>query len=296
MFYEKYLNNEKPPTHLLMTGGKLYVQDNNDFLREYHKAILDGEKFSIVEKIDKQLKFKMFMDIDIKEPLQDKVGFIRSLLNDCDKLRAGGCMAIVCEGHNTHGLHIIFQRWNVDATEANAFVSKLDYDIDTSVFKTGLRMPFSQKGRVDQYYYPKYLWKNGVLTALENQDFIYDFQLFEGCCIRTNYNTKYKPLDNIQNSCKISNSLENFVRSIAPEYNNINILSVSKMKDSISCLSDSKYCLNIKKNHGKNHVYFVIRNKKLYQKCHCDKYNCKSFRSKLFNVPWVVLEELNQKI
>lgn len=279
-------------THLLMTGGKLNVQDNSKFISEYHDAVQKNEKMSIVEKIDKGLRFKMFFDIDNKQPVDDVPEFITQLMVDSEKIKPN-LMAIICVGQGTHGFHIIFQRWNVDSNEANAFVSKLKYDIDTSVYNTGLRMPFSIKRDVEQFYYPKYLWKDSSLTALE-QDDMYDIRLLEGCCIRTQYKNKYSPLPVIEQSKSAKNIMTNFIRSINSGYKDANILSLKKIKNYITCLSDSKYCMNINSHHGKNHVYFVISNKVMYQKCHCKKYNCENFKSKSFNVPWILQEEIKK--
>ena len=292
-FYDKYRITDGAPTHLLMTGGKLCVKDEQKFVTEYHSEIQKGKKFSIVEKIDKSLKFKMFLDLDIKDPVDNKINFLEGLMTNCDEHKKG-CMAIICEGIGTNGFHIIFQRWNVDSTEANSFVSKLKYDVDTSVFNTGLRMPFSIKGNVDQYYYPKYLWKNSTMTILKTKEEIHDIRLLEGCCIRTKYKTSYIPLQMKDMNHGVKNLMTRFIRSICNEYENTNILSTKKIKNCVTCLSDSKYCMNIKKKHGKNHVYFVIKDKLMYQKCHCKKYNCDNFKSKPFNVPWVLLEELKK--
>lgn len=291
--YEKYKTTSDSPTHLIMTGGKLLVEDEQKFITDYYAAICRGEKVSIVEKVDKKLKYKMFLDIDIKEELSDKRTFLEGLMSECEKNKPG-CMAIICEGVGTHGIHVIFQRWNVDSKEANSFVSKLSYDIDTSVFNTGLRMPFSIKGKVDQYYYPKYLWKESKMTTLETKEEIYDIRLLEGCCIRTKYKTNYTPIQITETGGNVKNLMTRFVRSICQEYENINILTTKKIKNYITCLSDSKYCMNVGCSHGKNHVYFVIHNKVMYQKCHCKKYKCDTFKSKPYNIPWNLLEELKK--
>ena len=292
-FYDKYLTNDKPPTHLIMTGGKMHVQNEDVFIDEYHKAILNGSKMSIVEKVDKQLKFKMFLDIDIKEPLENKFEFIQGLLQACDNLKPG-CMAIVCVGKNTHGFHVIFQRWNVDSKEANSFVSKLNYDVDTSVFNTGLRMPFSIKGKTNQYYYPKYLFKNSVITTLNTKAEIYDLRLLQGCCIRTKYKTSYTPLQMTDGGSKVNTIITKFIREINDNYKDITILSTKKINNTLCCLTNSRYCMNINSKHSKNHIYFVISNKLMYQKCHCAKYKCDNYKSKGFKVPWVLLEAIKR--
>mgnify|MGYP001163385122 FL=1 len=132
------------------------------------------------------------------------------------------------------------------------------------------------------------------MTVLQSREDIYDMRLLEGCCIRTKYKSSYLPLQLKDTNQGVKNLMTRFIRSICDKYENINILSTKKIKSCITCLTDSKYCMNIQKNHGKNHVYFVIKDRVMYQKCHCKKYNCDNFKSKVFNVPWVLLEELKK--
>ena len=67
---------------------------------------------------------------------------------------------------------------------------------------------------------------------------------------------------------EIHDALERKIQTI-PGQENATVKKVIKIEDTYLIASDSKYCFNIGRDHGSNHVYFVASNGGLRQKCHC---------------------------
>lgn len=67
----------------------------------------------------------------------------------------------------------------------------------------------------------------------------------------------------------IHEAVEKAIRSTLQGQVGASVKKIIKIEDTYLIASDSKYCENIERNHGSNHVYFVINNGTLRQKCHC---------------------------
>lgn len=169
----------KPPTHLLLNGGRLCVPDEHAgvFLNAYFNAILRGELVCLVEL--KTPIFRMFLDIDARMPLDSKpTDFEQVFACIADVAKEFWilensllCRMIVCSAStkqnddNTlkYGFHIVFPNVYVNAPIAMAFreclVEQLNTRcahlcqntwedvIDPCVFKAnGLRAVYSAKG------------------------------------------------------------------------------------------------------------------------------------------------------
>ena len=63
--------------------------------------------------------------------------------------------------------------------------------------------------------------------------------------------------------------IEQLVRECVRGQNDANVKKVIKVEDTWLVSSDSKWCQNIERNHGSNHVYYTISNGMIRQKCHC---------------------------
>lgn len=163
-------------THLLLSGGKLFVSDqqHSTFLNEYANAVARSEKLYVVES--KTPIFRLFVDFDFK-PVPDAdiiKGAIQSAAGIAgyyfdDPTDAG---AIILrkdvESPEKVGIHMTWDNVYVDVATANSFrnhvVHKLtdacpDVDwkevIDQSVYAgSGLRMPWSSKKNAPGVYLP----------------------------------------------------------------------------------------------------------------------------------------------
>lgn len=62
-------------------------------------------------------------------------------------------------------------------------------------------------------------------------------------------------------------AIEQTIRTMQGQ-ENANVKKIIKFDDTYVITSDSKYCANVGREHGSNHVYFTISNGSLRQKCH----------------------------
>jgi len=160
-------DTDKKQTHLSFNKGKYNVPDNfyQQFYKEYFTALKSGEDLHLIEKVYNS-NFKFFLDIDI--PKRAGINLTDEhvqLITDCT------CNVITtifkkCELELTASIvskcgakyHINFYNLVVDSAVAKLISSKLfeelaksehpnlTYCIDTSVYRTGLRLLGSKKG------------------------------------------------------------------------------------------------------------------------------------------------------
>ena len=67
----------------------------------------------------------------------------------------------------------------------------------------------------------------------------------------------------------LSAQLETFVRLNMPGQSKSRIKKIFKYRDTYRVETTSRYCENISRNHNSNHVWFVISNRTICQKCFC---------------------------
>lgn len=63
-------------------------------------------------------------------------------------------------------------------------------------------------------------------------------------------------------------AIEDAIRTMIAGQANASVKKIIKFDDTYVITSDSKYCANVGREHGSNHVYFTISNGSLRQKCH----------------------------
>ena len=167
----------KPHTHLLLSGGKLSVSDqqHSTFLNDYANAVARGtEKLYVVES--KTPIFRLFIDFDfkpvpdadiIKGAIQSAAGIAGYYFDDPTDAGAVILRKDV-ESPEKVGIHMTWENVYVDIPTANSFrnhvVVKLidacpDVDwkevVDQSVYAgSGLRMPWSSKKNAPGVYVP----------------------------------------------------------------------------------------------------------------------------------------------
>lgn len=187
--------------------------------------------------------------------------------------------------------------------------------IDPSVYKhkkTGLRMKFCSKPEdTSRVYKPVYVFGDPsiVLKDWETAD------LLDLCSIRTNKIDKthilreqieenlihqeeeaqfvaqtgfsdLSPVDEIH-----EHTLEDYIRRNYPKHKITKLRKVLKVdkKDKYIIFVDSKYCLNMERQHKSNNVYFIATKDGTAQRCFCNcktKDHRKSGYCKDFQSPW----------
>ena len=283
-----YTQDVSKCTHLFMDGGKLNIQNDDlpDFLTTYVNCIVSGERLCLVEKLGDSCNMRFFLDIDAKQDFE-----LQSILDVATQVV--GLEGNVYSCTSGYGYHVVYNKV-VSAAQASELSEKIkkllekaEADlIDKSVYRTGLRMLGSCKynhktKQIDERWYtpptgqitldtmkPSIVRINTVYTKKE-----------QAICIPCDWTRYYKAM------CRLSK-----------EYAQAKILGVKQFGETLSIRTDSNYCMNIGRNHNSCHVYFVVCDGKMYQKCFCSCMNakgrkfdyCNKFRSHAVTVPKTV--------
>jgi tetratricopeptide (TPR) repeat protein len=287
---EKFGTFSNNATHLFMDNGKICVPDDEYpyFLKMYYKAITNNDHPCIVEKTGTSCLFRFFLDIDVKNPniIED---VLYNIYNDANKILNMIGDIYIC--NEKMGLHIIYNKV-VDYNEAIEYYNEIcnkiptiyNKYIDKSVYKTGLRMIYASKKDEIRYYVP---YNNELNWDTFKHSIIRVKGLKQETQIQQNIElAHHKPLDNF----------------IAKHFNieDVHVISVKKLGNYVSCITNSKFCLNINDFHKNAKVYFVfdIAKKSCYQKCFCSCTkslpftSCNNYRSKIVSVPYLIISYL----
>ena len=283
---QKYsTKNAEEATHLFMDKGKIKVPmcDYKDFLKKYYE-FKDVEDISLVEKLGKNILMRFFLDIDMKnvknkeEKMCEIVNISNEILNDAP---------IISECSEKQGYHIIYNKI-CTCEECEIYASKIKKEstngkyIDTSVYKSGLRMVGSVKNQEKRKYTIKdenfQTFKHTVVRICKRENNV------KPKSENTEMNNSNQELKKIQSVIKLIWNID------------LNVISVKKIGNYESYITDSKYCMNIKKEHKNAKVYYVYNthSKEIYQKCFCkcDKdvgpfVKCMNYKSKSEKVPYL---------
>lgn len=76
---------------------------------------------------------------------------------------------------------------------------------------------------------------------------------------------------------EVKNRIETFVRKHLEGQGDAYINKIFKIRDTFLVGTTSKYCENLKRSHGSNHVWFIISGKMILQKCFC---RCETIRER----------------
>jgi hypothetical protein len=200
---------------------------------------------------------------------------------------------------------------------------------------SGFRMPWSLKmakhdackgqgckecsftGKIEQLaYLPLFVYKSGPLSTLINISQKPDVAILKMSAVRTNapqntviehpsINVKEgafslaQTKDELQNE-ELRSSIELFVRKNMEGQGTTMITKIFKHNDTYLVSTTSKYCENLKRDHGSNHIWFMISGKILAQKCFCrcetlhgrrDGF-CKDFYGRKYQLPPAITDKL----
>ena len=317
----------KKPTHVFMDGGTLHVPPDKSsfFNRTYIQSVLDRtQKICLVESCNPS-NFVYFLDLDYKDTeALDRTNVENISIQISKILNIGSSIVLVAHprelpgGLIKSGIHIVWKGKHVGINEALQLRTKLINEmgvekwepiIDKSVYRGGLRLPWSWKhdknGDYKLPYLPIHIVNSDHTlrpidskpdeTLLKLSSIIVPDQKREGWFSREEMTNEIKDRT-------IYSTLETFINYNIPKQNNTKIKNIWKQGDTSYWLvnTNSRYCENKGSCHGSNHIYFVIDALgKIYQKCHCKcdhierKFGvCSSFRSKKYKLPGTVFREL----
>ena len=188
--------------------------------------------------------------------------------------------------------------------------------VDASVYGelgkqgSGFRMPWSHKkirGVVEGVYLPilEYQSDTGKLERVSQRPSIHMLMKTTTRCetgeprtvpecvvlcqpVKRRHEGDFTPseLKNEVNNPDLEFRLERFINKFMPGQEKTRVQKIFKMKDRYLVKTTSRYCENIQREHGSNHIKLVIEpNGEIHQRCFCRcetklKVQCKDFRSR----------------
>ena len=168
---------------------------------------------------------------------------------------------------------------------------------------SGFRMPWSykkakhsacdgqgcsgcEKGKVDQLaYLPVFMYHHGPLSTLMKIGMDPTLDILKMAVVRTNEPqvthveppstvikegtfTAAQTKDEVHDDA-LKGKIEEFIRTHLEGQGNAYVPKIFKKKDTYLVSTTSKYCENLKREHGSNHVWFIISGQTIIQKCFC---------------------------
>jgi hypothetical protein len=168
---------------------------------------------------------------------------------------------------------------------------------------SGFRMPWSykkakhsacdgqgcsgcEKGKVDQLaYLPVFMYHHGPLSTLMKIGMDPTIDILKMAVVRTNEPqvthveppstvikegtfTAAQTKDEVHDDA-LKGKIEEFIRTHLEGQGNAYVPKIFKKKDTYLVSTTSKYCENLKREHGSNHVWFIISGQTIIQKCFC---------------------------
>tara|TARA_R110001606_G_scaffold25571_1_gene83056 strand:+ start:1659 stop:3113 length:1455 start_codon:yes stop_codon:yes gene_type:complete len=168
---------------------------------------------------------------------------------------------------------------------------------------SGFRMPWSykkakhavcdgqgcsecEKGKVDQLaYLPVFMYHNGPLSTILKIGQDPTLEILKMAAVRTDAPqithveppsttvkegtfTVAQTKDEVHDDT-LKGKIEDFIRTHIEGQKHAYIPKIFKKKDTYLVSTTSKYCENLKREHGSNHVWFIISGQTILQKCFC---------------------------
>lgn len=176
--------------------------------------------------------------------------------------------------------------------------------VDPAVYRenaTSLRMKGSKKRGDNRIYTPSFEICNGATTPIKDP---FSVEVLEKCSVRLVSDVSPTPMDmekiseiikereeadEINKKHKLDgdmatvecDDLVKFLKHSFPQHNIRDIRKISRVsnKNAYVILVESKYCLNVGKEHNSNNVYFYINRHGISQRCFC---TCNTTRGRKF--------------
>jgi hypothetical protein len=263
-----------PATHTFFDGGKACVPPSarDAFHKAYLACVGRGEELHVIERTPSP-KFSFFMDVDVPTGVELAwPGVAQAVCAVLPGTDSGP--VIVCGKREARGakcgMHIFWPGITVNADIAvhvcKEVAARLPAEgrwIDSSVYRTGLRMLWSRKGPASaatDFYEPLH---DGVAPSLE---WLHTCSLWPKADAR-DLTQEYEVVD----VPRAPSHTDTFgIEDLLPlEYGACRLRNVSRSERSVVLSSTSKYCANVGREHRSNHVYFVATSDGVFQRCHC---------------------------
>lgn len=300
---DSFLRNHATPcpenaSHLSLVGGKYHIPDK-DIEEFYHLYSISYRECHLVEKVRYPSRF--FADVDKIESSD-----LSELIKRLSKKNIGGVLCIRDADENgLYGLHMICTDVVENKNDSLALCTQyLGTYADLSVYSTGLRMiGSSKKYNIKRIYYPRYEISNGQVNPI---DCAITPEILKRCSIHLRHTDSFVPMKvntflhvpkhittrrEYDTKRKYSKSTQINLGFVHRKYEDVTISKKTSYNNNIVLFVDTKYCLNISKEHTNNHVYFVINTKtrEIYQKCFCTHNRkdlcCSEFKSTKKRIP-----------
>jgi hypothetical protein len=270
---------KKHATHLNMSGGPSLRVPNEEtelFMSTYINQVQSGQKLYLVEL--KSPLFRFFMDIDYVADAALTESEIISLVHEMNACIPGRCLCAISvptrKGTKIKtGLHLHWPECIVSRKRACELIQNvpdhLKESVDESVYKgSGLRLLWSFKRGNGPIYVPFY--DTVSKKIMDQTPCIETLKLFS---IRTPFHITENSSGS--ESEKDTHGLETFIRRYMEGQSSSHVLKIDQ-KGIVR--TDSRYCERIHREHKSNHVYFVIENNTIHQRCYDD--DCKGFKGR----------------
>ena len=337
---------EAQPTHLLLDGGKWRIPD------EAHGALINAYAASLARCPDRrpcvvELRtpvFRMFVDLDTRFATSDqaeraKAGGIAPVLQRVCAAVAPGQVALVCaasaakrEAAAEHkmGFHVVWPDVLVTARTAIALrdrivaalqadppdlgiVGSWDTIVDATVYKSsGLRLPWSAKGKGDDRFYElafrvdtdATLSPQRAGTVSEVRQALMQLTIRTlGASPTIDLGVPDPPEEQEERHwtsksiAAYADVLPRLAACLPVQFVGQRFTSVLEAEHCVMLRSTARYCFNLGRAHRTNNVYFMLTKRGVCQRCYCRcetdegrKYGmCKDFTSDVWPVPREVL-------
>ncbi len=300
-------------SHTLMNGGSLSVPkcDVSQFMKTYIEDV-QKTKLYVVEL--KTPRFYMFMDVDYVNDTKLSRDEIVNISQKIHQVIPGRCLVAVAkpkpkDDKVKSGIHIHWPDLLVDKPRAielmenvRESIPELAQYIDDSVYKgSGLRMLWSHKkgkcGDEDPYvpFYDvekKKFFENckPSVPLLKLFSIRYEDSIVKGEDVQMKNETNlemfiYKCMDS-----------ERCIKNCKDPFDTARVTKLTRDKNFIFVQTPSKYCMNTKKRHKSNHVYYVVNmdTRELYQRCFDE--NCKKYEGLHHKLSPQLVEEFRENV
>jgi hypothetical protein len=143
-----------------------------------------------------------------------------------------------------------------------------------------------ESGKIDQLaYLPVFVYRYGPLSTIMNTTQDPSMETLRMAVVRTDEPqtthvvppstvvkegtfTATQMKDEVHDD-RLKSQIEEFIRTNMEGQGNAYVPKVFKKKDTYLVSTTSKYCENLKREHGSNHVWFIISGQTILQKCFC---------------------------
>lgn len=208
-------NTSTEQTHLSFIGGKYNIdnkKDHDQFYKNYYNDLITSsknEKMFLIEKVPNTSVdgkapsvFNYYQDIDFPNEREheqcDNDSKIEEIIDATIKqFEQDFPIEPVITKRNNMRYHIHYVNLVVDVRTASKLTEQIKtetgYPIDTTVYRTGLRLIGSFKSKEEQETYKIYDMK--TKTTIEFDDPKFTFELFKKVCIRTEVNSELINVD-----------------------------------------------------------------------------------------------------